>query len=149
MHQSLKTQTHQMHREIIRRLENHVAPSQQRVRAAIENAGGTVYAEVAIVNIMGARLPATAVTQVAALDDVTRIELGPVQVPALAGSAPIIYAPRFWKAGYDGGIYDVGIVDRDGVEDEHPYLRSKAAGKLIERYPTEPEPTGNHGTQWQ
>ena len=146
MHQSLKTQTHQMHREIIRRLENRVAPSQQRVRAAIENAGGTVYAEVAIVNIMGARLSATAVTQVAALDDVTRIKLEPVQVPALAGSAPIIYAPRFWEDGYNGGMYNVGIVETSGVEDEHSHLRSKAADKLIERFPNLREPTGNHGT---
>ncbi len=149
MHESLKTQTGQMHRELIRRLKNNVAPSQQRVRTVIENAGGTVYAEVAIVNIMGARLSATAVTQIAALDDVTRIVLEPVQVPALADSAPIIYAPRFWEAGPDGGMHNVDIVDRDGVEDERPYLRSKAAGKLIERYPNKPEPTGNHGTQWQ
>ena len=151
MHQSLKTQTHQMHREIIRRLENRVAPSQQRVRAAIENAGGTVYAEVAIVNIMGARLSATAVTQVAALDDVTRIKLEPVQVPALAGSAPIIYAPRFWEDGYNGGMYNVGIVETSGVEDEHSHLRSKAAGKLIERQPNAVEPPPDyevpfHGT---
>ena len=50
---------------------------------------------------------------------------------------------------FDGGVYDVGIVESGGVEDEHPHLRSKAAGKLIERYPNKPEPTGNHGTQWQ
>ena len=149
MHESLNRQINQMRQEMIRRLKNNVAASQQRVRTVIENAGGTVYAEVAIVNIMGARLSATAVTQIAALDDVTRIVLEPVQVPALAGSAPIIYAPRFWDAKYDGGIYDVAIVERDGVEDEHPYLRSKVAGKLIERKPNELEPTGNHGTQWQ
>ena len=149
MHESLNRQINQMRQEMIRRLKNNVAPSQQRVRTAIENAGGTVYAQVAIVNIMGARLPAPAVTQIAALDDVTRIVLEPVQVPGLADSAPIIYAPRFWDAGFHGGVYDVGIVDRDGVEDERSYLRSKAAGKLIERYPNKPEPTGNHGTQWQ
>ena len=47
---------------------------------------------------------------------------------------------RFWDAGYDGGCYDVGIVEEAGVEDEHPYLRSKAAGKLIERQPNAVEP---------
>ena len=146
MHESLNRQINQMRQEMIRRLKNNVAPSQQRVRTAIENAGGSVYGEVAIVNIMGARLSATAVTQIAALDDVTRIVLEPVQVPGLAGSAPIIYAPRFWDDGYDGGIHDVGIIERDGVEDEHRYLRSKAARKLIERLPTLDEPVGNHGT---
>ena len=95
MHESLDRQTGQMRREIGRRLENYVAPSQQRVRTAIEKAGGTVYAEVALGNIMGARLPATAVNQIAALDDVKRIELDPVVVPMLEDSAPIIYAPRF------------------------------------------------------
>ena len=86
-----------------------------------------------------------AVTQIAASEDVKWIELDPVVVPGLADSAQIIYAPRFWDAGYDGGCYDVGIVDR-GVEDENRYLRSKAAGQLIERKPDDPEPTGHHGT---
>ena len=145
MHQSLDTQTRQMRREIGRRLKNHVAASQQRVRTAIENAGGTVYAEVALGNLMGAQLPATAVNQIAALNDVRRIGLGTTPPSALEGSAQIIYASRFWDAGYDGGRYDVGILENSGVEDEHPYLRSKAAGKLIERKPNEPEPTGEEG----
>ena len=149
MHESLDRQTHQMRREIGRRLKNYVAPSQQRVRTAIENAGGTVYAEVAIGNLMGAQLSATGVTQIAALRDVKRIELDSAPVPALADSAQIIYVPRFWKDGPDGGMHNVDIVDRQGVEDERPYLRSKAAGKLIERHPNKPEPTGNHGTRWQ
>ena len=145
MHQSLDTQTRQMRREIGRRLKNYVAASQQRVRTAIENAGGTVYAEVALGNLMGAQLPATAVNQIAALNDVRRIGLGTTPPSALEGSAQIIYASRFWDAGYDGGRYDVGILENSGVEDEHPYLRSKAAGKLIERKPNEPEPTGEEG----
>ena len=148
MHESLDRQTGQMRREIGRRLDNYVAPSQQRVRTVIENAGGTVYAQLALGNIIGAQLSATGVTRVAASEDVERIELDPVVVPALAHSAPIIYAPRFWDAGYDGGIYDVGIVEISGVEDEHRYLRSKAAGKLIERYPDDSaEPAGDHGTK--
>ena len=75
MQESLDRLTHQMRREIGRRLKNYVAPSQQRVRTAIEKAGGTVYAEVSLGNIIGARLPATAVNQIAALDDVRRIAL--------------------------------------------------------------------------
>ena len=148
MHESLDMQTGQMRREIGRRLKNYVAASQQRVRTVIENAGDTVYAQVALGNIIGAQLSDTGVTQVAASDDVERIELDPVVVPELASSAPIIYAPRFWNADYDGGCYDVGIVDTTGVEDEHPNLRSKAAGKLIERFPGDPaEPAGDHGTK--
>ena len=81
MHQSLDRQTGQMRREIGRRLKNYVAPSQQRVRTEIENAGGTVYAEVSIDNSMGARLPATAVNQIAALDDVRWIGLDTAPVP--------------------------------------------------------------------
>ena len=152
MHESLDRQTHQMRREIGRRLENYVAPSQQRVRTAIESAGGTVYAQLALGNRIGAQLSATAVTQIAALDEVERIQLDPVVAPRLAGSAPIIYAPRFWDAGYNGGVYDVGIVENASVEDEHSRLRSKAAGKLIERPPNagDPIPTQDdidHATQ--
>ena len=140
MHESLDRQTHQMRREIGRRLENYVAPSQQRVRTAIESAGGTVYAQLALGNRIGAQLSATAVAQIAALDEVERIQLDPVVAPRLAGSAPIIYAPRFWDAGYKGGVYDVGIVENASVEDEHSRLRSKAAGKLIERPPNAGDP---------
>lgn len=146
MHESLDKQTRQMRREIGRRLKNRVSASQQRVRQAIEKAGGTVYAQVALGNIIGARLPAAAVNQIAGLNDVRRIGLDATPPPALEGSAQIIHASLFWNAGYDGGSYDVGILEATGVEDEHPYLRSKAAGKLIERFPNEPEPTGNHGT---
>ena len=147
IHESLDRQTHQMRREIGRRLKNYVAPSQQRVRTAIENAGGTVYAEVAIGNLMGAQLSYTGVTQTAALREVERIELDSAAVPALADSAQIIYAPRFWRGGPDIGMYDVAIVEESGVEDEHPRLRSKAAKKLVERFPDDDdEPTGSHGT---
>ena len=147
MHESLDTQTRQMRQEIGRRLKNHVAPSQQRVRTAIENAGGTVYAEVALGNLMGARLPATAVNQIAALNDVKRIGLDTAPPSALEGSARFIYASRFWDAGSDGGCYDVGILENGSVDDEHPHLRSKAARKLIERFPNDPEPNRNHATK--
>ena len=147
MHESLDTQTRQMRREIGRRMKDHVSASQQRVRTAIENAGGTVYAQVSLGNLMGARLPATAVNQIAALNDVKRIGLDTTPPPALEGSARFIYASRFWDAGYDGGAYDVGILENGSVDDEHPHLRSKAAGKLIERKPNEPEPSTNHATE--
>lgn len=82
MQESLDRLTHQMRREIGRRLKNYVSPSQQRVRTAIEKAGGTVYAEVSLGNTIGARLPATAVNQIAALDDVRRIALDTTPSPA-------------------------------------------------------------------
>ena len=151
MHESLDRQTHQMRQEIGRRLKNRVAASQQRVCTAIENAEGTVYAQIALGNLIGARLSDSAVTQIAALDEVERIGLATVPVPDLAGSAQIIYAPRSWDAGYNGGVYDVGIIESGGVEDEHPHLRSKAAGKLIESHPDDDEAIANpkiidHGT---
>ena len=151
MHESLDRQTHQMRQEIGRRLKNRVAASQQRVCTAIENAEGTVYAQIALGNLIGARLSDSAVTQIAALDEVERIGLATVPVPDLAGSAQIIYAPRSWDAGFHGGVYDVGIIESGGVEDEHPHLRSKAAGKLIESHPDDDEAIANpkiidHGT---
>ena len=124
MHESLDTQTGQMRREIGRRLKNHVAPSQQRVRTEIENAGGTVYAQVALGNIMGAQLSATAVNQIAALDDVRRIKLDTVPEPMLEGSAPIIYAPRFWDDDYDrGDVQD--MLTETAWKPERPHLPSR------------------------
>jgi serine protease AprX len=40
-------------------------------------------------------------------------------------SVPTIYASTWWSAGYDGGIWDVGIVD-SGVDDTHPALSSQS-----------------------
>ena len=85
MHESLDTQTRQMRQEIGRRLKNHVAACQQSVHTEIENAKGTVYAQVALGNIIGAQLSNTGVTQLAKSKNVERIELDTIPPPALEG----------------------------------------------------------------
>ena len=147
LREELDNETRQMRKEIYTQIWNRVSAGQQRVREAVENAGGTVYAQVAVTNSIGAELPANAVIQIAAVPDVRRIGLETEGKPALAHSVAAINAASFWNAGYDGGAYDIGIVEKTGVEDEHPKLRSKAGQKLIEIDPNGPEPEGNHGTK--
>ncbi len=139
LHENLDNQTRQMRQEIGQQLWNRVADGQQRVREAIENAGGTVHAQISLSNNIGARLPAAAVNQIAGLPEVERIGLDTPPPPALNGSAQVISASSFWNAGYDGDEYDIGVVEH-GV-DNHPYLRSGAS--LVKR---RSNAASNHGT---
>ena len=133
LHEALDNETRQMRQEIGQQLRNRVAGSQQRVREAIEQAGGTVYAQIAQTNEIEAELPANAVNQIAALPEVRRVGLDTEPVPALDVSAPTIRVSSFWNAGYDGGPYDIGIVEH-GVQKDHPDLRPDN-NECIERNP--------------
>ena len=120
-----------------------VSAGQERVREAIENAGGTVYAQVAVTNTVGAELPANAVVQIAGLAEVESIGLEIEGQPTLAHSVAAINAASFWNAGFDGGNYDIAILER-GIDSDHPDLRSVASGGLIKRNPND---ESAHGTQ--
>ena len=41
--------------------------------------------------------------------------------PELDVSVPSLGASWFWNAGYDGGVWDIGVVDT-GVDEDHPDL---------------------------
>jgi serine protease AprX len=143
LHEALDNETQQMRKEIYTQIWNRVSAAQGRVREAIENAGGTVYAQVAVTNTVGAELPANVVAQIAGLAEVESIGLETEGQPALAHSVAAINAASFWNAGFDGGNYDVAIVER-GVDSDHPDLRSVASGGLIKRNPND---ESAHGTQ--
>ena len=132
-----------MRKEIRTQIWNRVSAAQGRVRAAIENVGGTVYAQVAVTNTIGAELPADVIVQIAGLAEVESIGLETEGQPALAHSVAAINAASFWDAGFDGGNYDIAIVER-GVDSDHPDLRSVSSGDLIKRNSND---ESAHGTQ--
>ena len=61
----------------------------------------------------------------------------------MAHSVAAINAASFWNAGFDGGNYDIAIVEH-GVDSDHPKLRSVASGRLIKRNPNK---ESAHGTE--
>jgi hypothetical protein len=110
--------TMQMRQDIRAQVWARISNEQQRVREAIENAGGTVHAQIVILNAIGAQLPSDVVNQIASLPEVRFIELDVEGEPELNNSVPTIHASTFWNAGYTGGIFDIGIVDK-GVDLDH------------------------------
>ncbi len=142
LHEDIDRETSQMRGQIYTQIWNRVSAGQGRVRQAIENAGGTVHAQTAVTNSIGAKVPALSMVQIAGLADVRSIEIASEAVPELAVSVPTTQVNSQWNAGYTGGTYDIGIVEW-GVA-EHPNLRSIASGKLIRR---RDEPGSAHGTQ--
>lgn len=69
-------------------------------------------------------IPSKAADQISILPEVRFIELDSEEgIPELDVSVPTIKTANFWNAGYDGGTFDVGIVDK-GVDSDHPWWGS-------------------------
>lgn len=137
--EELDSLTMQMRRDIRAQVWARISNEQGRVREAAENAGGTVQAQIVIINAIAAQLPSDAVNQIALLPEVRFIELDKEGGPELSSSVPTIRASSFWDAGYTGGSFDIGIVD-NGVDLDHPALISHPGIKR------NPDAESRHGT---
>ena len=147
LNENLDSTTDQMRRDIYTQIWNRVSGGQQRVREAIEKLGGTVQAQIAVTNAIGAEIPADVVNQIALLPEVRWIGKTSEPISLLDYSVPTIKASSFWDDGYTGGVHDVAIVDT-GVDPDHPYLPTVANGRLIQNDPASlVEPSDPHGTQ--
>ena len=124
LHEELEAINQQMQNEIYTQIWNRISGAQQRVREAIENAGGKVGAQIVALNAIGASLPAKAVNAVALLPEISSVELDATEKgKELDVSVPTMGSSRFWNAGFTGGVYDVGIMD-DPPDVTHPALSS-------------------------
>ena len=147
LNENLDSTTDQMRRDIYTQIWNRVSGGQQRVREALEKLGGTVQAQIAVTNAIGAEIPADVVNQIALLPEVRWIGKTSEPISLLDYSVPTIKASSFWDDGYTGGVHDVAIVDT-GVDPDHPYLPTVANGRLIQNDPASlVEPSDPHGTQ--
>ncbi len=111
-------------RLIAARIAQAVGPQQDALAAVIGRLGGQVTARVSVANIVGARLPAGRVAELAAHPLVAIVDLNHPGTPELNNSALALGVnASFWAAGITGGTFDAGILDT-GVQQNHPALLS-------------------------
>lgn len=68
-----------------------------------------------------AQLDAAALAALAAMPDVTSIELNGLDFPVLGDSVPLVNAPAAWAAGHTGAGWSVAILDT-GIEKTHSFF---------------------------
>ncbi len=122
-------------------IEAAVTPDQDAVAVYIAHLGGTVYARMAVLSAVGARLPARAVADLAAHPLVAQIDLNRPGEPELdVQRVSLGLTTGFWANGITGGVHDVGVLDT-GVQQSHtalnthPFLSNMGVND-----------TGSHGT---
>ncbi len=114
----------EMRRAMMNRARPCLEASQTELVQAIENLGGQVLYRYSILNGMAAAIPPEVRSTIEARPGVAEVVDDRLMTGHLNVSVPSIYASSWWSAGYDGGVWDVGIVD-SGVDDTHPALSSQ------------------------
>jgi serine protease AprX len=115
----------EMRREMMERARPRLEASQAELVQAIENLGGQILYRYATLNGVAAVIPPEARAAIEARPGVAEVVDDGLMTGYLNVSVPSTYASTWWSAGYDGGAWDVGIVD-SGVDDTHPALSSQS-----------------------
>jgi len=110
--------------EIAQRIAAAVQPSQAALSVEIARLGGEVTSRTSVMNIVGVRIPAGKVGELAAHPAVARIDLDHPGQPELDNHRQSLgLTTGFWANGIDGGVHDVGVLDT-GVQQNHAALSS-------------------------
>ncbi len=112
-----------MRRDIQAALRSRAEPKFIEIRDVIRNAGGSINNEVYLTLSMGVTVPSDLVPVLAKRDDVVTIMLDRPLELELDVSMPSLQIDAWWSAGFDGGIWDAGVVDT-GVQENHPAFSS-------------------------
>ncbi len=115
----------EMRREMLNRARPRLEASQAELVGAIEDLGGRVIYQYATMNGVAAAIPPEVRAAIEAQPGVAEVVDDRLMTGHLNVSVPSIYASSWWNAGYDGGIWDVGIMD-SGVDDTQPGLSSQS-----------------------
>lgn len=113
----------EVRQEILQRIQPRLEASQTELVQAIESMGGHILYRYTILNGVAATIPPEIKAALEARTDVVEIVDDQLMTGHLNVSVPSIYPSSWWSAGYDGGIWDVGIID-SGIDDTHPGLSS-------------------------
>ncbi len=115
--------------EVNRRVAVLIRAEQQTLSEAIERAGGEVLALLGGVSLIEALVPSVSIQDLASLPEVVRITLARNKQPSLDNhvvNLGLRYSNGnnrgFWANGLDGGVWDVGVIDTPGVQQNHPNL---------------------------
>lgn len=115
-----------------------VAEVQKLYVDRITHLGAKVQERYATLNAVSAEIPASALKEIASLSGVAEVVYNNPGKPELSNQVQSLGADTWWASGFDGGVWDVGVLD-EGVLETHAALKSHT---FYENYAT----NGNHGT---
>lgn len=124
--------------QIARESELAVARVQEPQLDAITRLGAKVEEKLVTINAISAVIPASALKEIGALQGVAEVVYNTPGKPELDNQAASLGADTWWNTGFDGGIWDVGVID-DGVLETHAGLNTHT---FYENFAG----NGNHGT---
>ena len=114
-----------MRQEMASQARPAVEASQEDIVRTIESLGGTVHSRLFILNGVAAAVPGDAIDALRSHPDVAEVLENETITSTLNVSTGAINASTWWSNGYNGGIWDIGIID-SGVDDTHPALSGHA-----------------------
>lgn len=115
-----------------------VAEVQKVYADRIKSLGAKIQENYVTLNAISAEIPVTALKEIASLNGVAEIVYNNPGKPELSNQVQSLGADTWWASGFDGGIWDVGVLD-EGVLETHSALKSHT---FYENFAT----NGNHGT---
>ncbi len=118
---ALEAAQRNMRQEILARSAAARQASQTAVAQAVEQFGGEVIYRYNTINGMAVGISPDAEAALAAHPEVAAIVEDQLMTAQLNVSGPAIGANAWWASGYDGGIWDVAILDT-GIDNSHPAL---------------------------
>ncbi len=110
-----------MRKEILEEHKNQIDSQQNEVKKYIEDCGGIVTGDLTIINSVFAKINLSCIEILSQREEIIAIYEDEKVDIKLNNAACTIGASSWYNAGYDGGIWDVAIVDT-GIDGNHPKL---------------------------
>jgi serine protease AprX len=95
-----------------------------RFESSIKKLGGKVKVKAISQNALGITIPSANLKKLAEDPDVVEITPDVKAELELNTSVPALGTSSFWTSGYDGGVWDIGIVDLGAADDTHTAISS-------------------------
>lgn len=128
----------ELRQQIARESAASVAEVQKVYAGRISSLGAKIQENYATLNAISAEIPVAALKEIASLSGVAEIVYNNPGKAELSNQVQSLGADTWWASGFDGGVWDVGVLD-EGVLETHDALKSHT---FYENYAT----NGNHGT---
>lgn len=128
----------ELRQQIARESAAVVAEVQKVYAGRISSLGAKIQENYATLNAISAEIPVAALKEIASLSGVAEIVYNNPGKAELSNQVQSLGADTWWASGFDGGVWDVGVLD-EGVLETHDALKSHT---FYENYAT----NGNHGT---
>ncbi|HML73902.1 MAG TPA: S8 family serine peptidase [Anaerohalosphaeraceae bacterium] len=122
MHQQLDRQLDQMRTQSAQAIHQQMAPRMDAVRQWLQMRQCRINSESALAGCFGSEMSPEDIEAAAQLADIESLTPDSECSYDLDQSNCMFGTSGFWNAGYDGGAYDVAIID-SGVRETHTYLK--------------------------